>query len=493
MSKKISRRSFVDKTAKSAAAFTIVPSFAVSGLGHKAPSDKLNIAAIGIGGMGSSNLKQMEAENIVALCDVDWGYSAPVFERYSNAKQYWDWRKMFDEISDEFDAVLVATADHTHAIIASHAMTLGKHVYVQKPLTHSIYESRLLSRLADKYKVATSMGNQGSSGDGVREICAWIWNGEVGEIKKVDTWTNRPIWPQGLNKPEKIDDIPETLNWDLFIGTAKMRDFNAIYTPWNWRGWWDFGTGAFGDMACHIMHPAFAALNLGYPSTVNGSSSMLLNDCAPTSQMVTMTFPERKGMGMYDSFGELDLTWYDGGLTPPIPEGWPEGKSMNMFGGGVMFHGSEDTLVAGCYGRAPFFLSGKKPEVKTDLRVVENSHEEDWIRACKESPENRVPTKSAFNEAGPFNEIVLMGVLAVRLQGLNKILEWDGENMMFTNISDSDEVRFVESDNFAMVDGKPKFDRKMTDRLNAKELAEELIKHTYRDGWSLPDMPVKTS
>ena len=253
----VSRRAFLGTTAAAAAGFTIVPRHAVAGLGHKAPSDKLNIAGVGIGGMGFANLKNLESENIVGLCDVDWKYSAPVFERYSGAKKYKDWRKMYDELGDSIDGVVVATADHTHAIVAAHAITMGKHVYVQKPLTHSVYESRLLTKLADKYKVATSMGNQGSSGEGVNLTTEWLANNEIGEVTKVEAFTDRPIWPQGLNTPERGDWVPETLDWDLFTGPAKMRPFNQVYHPWNWRGWWDYGTGALGDMACHILHPVF--------------------------------------------------------------------------------------------------------------------------------------------------------------------------------------------------------------------------------------------
>ena len=255
MSEKISRRDFLRKSAVGLAGLTVVPS-AVLGkaAGHTAPSDKLNIAAVGIGGMGAANLQNMETENIVALCDVDWKYAKNTFDRYPNAKRYWDYRKMLDEMGKDIDAVLVATADHTHCLIAADAITMGKHVYVQKPLTHTVYESRLLTKLAEKYGVATQMGNQGASGEGVRQVCDWIWNGEIGEVKRVDTFTDRPIWPQGLMRPEQVDEIPETLNWDLFVGPAPMRPYNKLYTPWNWRGWWDYGTGALGDMACHILH-----------------------------------------------------------------------------------------------------------------------------------------------------------------------------------------------------------------------------------------------
>ena len=249
--RKFTRRSFVGTTGAAIAGLTILPSNVVSGLGHRVPSDKLNIAGIGIGGMGATNLRNVAAsENIVALCDVDWGYSKRVFDAYPAAKRFWDFRKMYDEMGKSIDAVIIATADHTHALTAAHAMTMGKHVFLQKPLTHSVYESRLLTKLAAKHKVATSMGNQGSSAIGVDLVQEWIQNREIGEVTKVEAFTDRPIWPQGLNRPSKVDKVPKTLDWDLFLGPAPVRPYNAIYHPWNWRGWWDFGTGALGDMAC---------------------------------------------------------------------------------------------------------------------------------------------------------------------------------------------------------------------------------------------------
>ncbi|OFY67086.1 MAG: oxidoreductase [Bacteroidetes bacterium RBG_13_43_22] len=489
----MTRRSFIERTGAVAAGLTILPGSVISGFGHRAPSDKLNIAVVGIGGMGNSNLRAVKGtENIVALCDVDWGYSKKVFADNPDAKPYWDWRKMYDEMGKSIDAVIVATADHTHAIVAANAMVMGKNVYVQKPLTHSVYESRLLTKLAAKHKVATQMGNQGSSDEGVDLVVEWLQNGEIGDVKKVEAFTDRPIWPQGLNVP-KGEWVPETLNWDLFIGPTKMRPYNSLYTPWNWRGWWDFGTGALGDMACHILHPVFKGLKLQYPIKAQGSSTLLLTDCAPNAQMVKLTYPARvtpKNVKM--KLPEVEVTWYDGGLQPPKPAGWPAGKNMNDAGGGVLFHGTKDTLVCGCYGRNPWLISGRKPEVpKTERRVeraVMGGHEMDWVRACKESPESRVETKSNFSEAGPFNEMVVMGVLAVRLQGLNRELEWNGEKMVFTNIGADDKVRLTISDNFTIVDGDPKFNRPNL-TINAGEFASEMIKHTYRESWSLPDMP----
>ena len=294
MANKISRRDFLRKSGIGLAAMTVVPNVVLGkSHGHTAPSDKLNIAGVGVGGRGAGVLKSLESQNIVALCDTDWKYAKNTFDRYPGARRFWDYRTMFDQMGNSIDAVMVATADHTHCLIASEAITMGKHVYCEKPLTHSVYESRLLTKLADKYDVATQMGNQGASGDGVRKVCDWIWNGEIGEVTRVDCFTDRPIWPQGLMRPEQVDPIPNTLNWDLFIGPAKMRPYNKIYQPWNWRGWWDFGTGALGDMACHIMHPIFKGLKLGYPIHASGSSTSLLTDCAPNAQIVKYVFPER--------------------------------------------------------------------------------------------------------------------------------------------------------------------------------------------------------
>ena len=376
-------------------------------------------------------LDDLKEENIVALCDTDWNYAKGTFDRFSKAQRFWDWREMYDKIANQIDAVMCATPDHTHALVAANAMELGKHVYCEKPLTHTVYESRLLTKLAAKNGVATQMGNQGSSGEGVQKVCDWIWNGEIGEVTRVDAFTDRPIWPQGLMRPSQVDPIPETLNWDLFLGSAPYRPYNKIYQPWNWRGWWDFGTGALGDMACHILHPVFKALQLGYPTKVQGSSTALLTDCAPQAQMVTYVFPER-GKKDKVKLPEVTVTWYDGGLTPPRP-----------------------------------------------------------VRACKEDKATRVKSNSDFSEAGPFNEMVVMGVLGVRLQSLNKTLEWDGANMRFTNIGDDETLRIMIEDGFSVHDGHPTFNKTYTDPINAKQFAEEMIKHNYRKGWDtlLPAMP----
>ena len=493
----MNRRKFISGSIAAAATVSIVPRHVLGGVGYKAPSDTLNIAGIGVGGMGNANLKHLESQNIVALCDVDWKYAKHVFDHFPKAKRYWDWRKMYDEMKDDIDAVVIATADHTHAIIAAHAITLGKHVYLQKPLTHTVYESRLLTKLAKKYKVATQMGNQGASGAGVFEVVEAIKAGALGEVTRVESFTDRPIWPQGQNTPQRGDWVPDTLNWDLFTGPAKMRPFNHIYHPWNWRGWWDYGTGALGDMACHILHPVFEGLKLGYPIKAQGSSTLLLRDSAPTAQAVKMTFPARGKFGK-TKLPEVDVYWYDGGIKPMLPENWPAGKNPNKSGGGTFFYGTKDILHVGCYGVRPELLSGKPLPKKISKSWVEEgtgkswgdgAHEMDWVRACKESPESRKPTTSDFAEAGPFNEMVVMGVLAVRLQSLNKELDWDGENMKFTNLSPNEKIKTVIRDGFEIHDGHPTFDKTWTEPVPATEYAAELVKHTYREGWSLPDMP----
>ncbi|GHT16410.1 dehydrogenase [Bacteroidia bacterium] len=491
MEKDLSRREFLKKGTMAGVSLAVLPNVVFGqslGGGHVAPSDKLNILGVGVGGRGSAVLKELKDQNIIGLCDVDWKYADGTFKHYPKAERFKDYRKMFEKLGKEADAVVVATADHTHAIVAADAITMDKGVYVEKPLTHSVYEARLLTRLAAKHKVATQMGNQGASDEGVRQTCEWIWNGEIGEITKVEAFTDRPIWPQGLPVPEKADKIAPTLDWDLFIGPAQKRAYNAIYTPWNWRGWWDFGTGALGDMACHILHPVFKALKLGYPTKVQGSSTLLLTDCAPNAQMVKYIFPARDNMPRV-ALPEVEVTWYDGGLQPPRPAGVPANKNLNDSGGGVIFHGTKDTLICGCYGVRPWLVSGRKPTSPKVLREVPLKHYMDWVRACKETPANRTETASAFAEAGPFAEMVVMGVMAVRLQALNQELHWDGENMRFTNIPADATIKTVIKDGFQIKDGHPTFNKTMTDPVNALAFANEMIKHTYHNGWNLPAMP----
>ena len=501
MEKDMSRRSFLKTGTTAAIGLSMVPGaiFGAKKDSKKkkaAKKDKIKLLGVGIGGRGASVLRGLVKTGkveIIGLCDVDWKYAGHVFEEHEknfpNLKRYNDYKKMYAELLDQADAVMCATADHTHAIICAEAIAAGKHVYCEKPLTHTVYESRLHTKLAAKHRVATQMGNQGASGEGVRKICNWIWNGEIGEIKKVETFTDRPIWPQGLERPEETPAVPSTLNWDAFIGPAPMRPYNPIYTPWNFRGWWDFGTGALGDMACHILHPVFKALNLKYPTKVQGTSTLLLSESCPNAEYIKYTFPARDNMPKV-AMPEVEVYWYDGGLMPERPVQLPNGKNLNVSGGAAIFYGTKDILICGCYGVDPYLLSGRNPEVPNLCREVENNdHQADWVRACLEDPDERIPSESDFQFAGPFNEMVVMGVNAVRLQGLNQELEWDGEKMEFTNIPADAVVKSVIKDGFSIKDGHPTFNKTWTEPVNARKFAAELVRHTYREGWVLPEMP----
>lgn len=483
----MSRHNFLKNAGAMAAGFTILPSQVVSGLGHKAPSDKLNIAGIGVGGMGRANLNNLKSENIVALCDVDWEYAAKTFNDFPKAQVFEDYRRMFDKMGDQIDAVVIATPDHTHYVSAAEAMRRGKHVYLQKPLTHSVYESRKLTEIARETGVVTQMGNQGNSGEGIRKICEWIWNGEIGEVEEVHAWTNRPIWPQGLERPTETPSVPPTLNWDLFVGPAPWRPYHPSYTPWNWRAWWDYGTGALGDMGCHIVDPVFKALQLGHPDTIEGSSTQVNTESAPLAEKVIYQFPRRPKKQKVN-MPPVEFTWYDGGLMPERPEGIPEGKTLGDNGGGAMFVGSKGTLICSTYARNPYIIGREDnpPEVPKQLRRVKNGmagHEMDWVRACKEPADDRTMPSSNFEYAGPLNEVVVMGNLAVRLQDLKRTLQWDGVNMEITNIGEEEEIRIVTTDKFEVVNGDPKFQTSY-DTINAQKAAKRYIRRPYRKGWS---------
>jgi predicted dehydrogenase len=486
--KGVSRQEFLKTMGTISAGFTILPSSLASGYGHGTSSDKLNIAGIGVGGIGRTNLNNMSSENIVALCDVDFDYAAQTFNDFPDAQIFEDYRRMFDEMGDEIDAVVIATPDHTHYVTAAEAMRRGKHVYVQKPLTHSVYESRRLTEIARGTGVVTQMGNQGNSADGIRKICEWIWNGEIGTVEEVHAWTNRPIWPQGLERPSETPSTPPTLNWDLFVGPAPWRPYHSSYTPWNWRAWWDYGTGALGDMGCHIVDPVFKALQLGQPKTIEGSSTQVNTESAPLAEKVTYQFPRRPKKGKVE-MPPVEFTWYDGGLMPDRPEELSDGKTMGDNGGGAMFIGSEGTLICSTYALNPYIIGRKDnpPQVAEEFRripeAMNGGHEMDWVRACKEPESDRILPSSNFEYAGPLSEVVLMGNLAVRLQDLKRTLQWDGENMEITNIDQNDEIRVVTSDSFEVVNGDPRFDTSY-DTINAREAAKRYIKRSYRKGWS---------
>ena len=483
------RREFIKNVSAASLAFTVVPSMAVSGLGHIAPSDKLNIAGIGIGGKGKVNLKNMVGQNIVALCDCDYAYADPVFKTYPKAKKYKDFRKMLDKRKD-IDAVVIATPDHTHALCAAAAMELGKHVYLQKPLTHSIWESRYLAKLAESTGLVTQMGNEGHSSDTVYEVAEVVQSGCLGTIREAHVWTNRPIWRQGMPAPLKEVAVPDTLDWDLFIGPAKMRAYSPEYHPWIWRGWWDYGTGALGDMGCHLLDVPNYALKLGHPDAFQASSSLVNTESAPVASKVSYRFPARENLPHCD-LPELELTWYDGGFMPARPYDLPFDAPMNP-GGGFMFIGTEATLIAESYGSNwKTYKNGKefKPETRIELgRIPDNElgggrHEMHFVDCCK----NGGTPASSFEYAGPFNEMVVMGNLAVRLQSLQKTLKWDGENMKVTNIGADEKIKTAKLFPYTsdIISRQVDNQSRKWEEQNALEMCNEWIKHEYKNGWTL--------
>jgi len=440
----VPRRTFLTTAATATAGFTIVPRHVLGRQATPAPSDKLNIAAVGVGGMGGSNLERCETENIVALCDVDYAKAAEVFERYPDAKRYKDFRVMFEE-QDDIDAVIVATPDHTHAVVAMAAMAKKKHVYVQKPLTHSVSEARLLTETARTHGVVTQMGNQGHSGEGIRLLCEWVWDGAIGPIREAHAWTNRPVWPSGveLDRPKETPPVPPELDWDLWLGPARERPYHPAYHPAKWRAWWDFGTGSLGDMACHIVDPLFWALKLKYPVSVEAQTSQfwpaffekaeVKNEAFPRSTIVRYRFPAREDMP------DCSLTWWDGGLMPARPKDLEPGRRMGDLDGGILLIGDHGAILGNCYGESPRLVPEKamrryRPPRQTLERIPlgPDGHEQDWIRACKGGQ----PASSNFDYSGPLSETVLMGNLAVRFPG--RELLWDGEAMKVTNDADAD-------------------------------------------------------
>lgn len=483
----VSRRRFLGQAAAATAAFTIVPGHVIAGMGHTPPGDKLNIAGIGIGGKGKYNLRNMAGQNIVALCDVDWDYAGPVFDEYPRARKYRDYRVMLEKQKD-IDACMIATPDHTHAIPAMMAMQMGKHVYVQKPLTHSVWESRQLAMAARKYRVATQMGNEGHSSDEVMELAEMIQSGLIGDIREIHTWSDRPIWPQGLRRPVATPEVPETLSWDLFLGPAPERPYHPDYTPWDWRAWWDYGTGALGDMGCHILDTVFYSMNLKYPVKVHASSTEVNMESAPHASRVHFVFPERNALPNL-SMPEVEVTWHDGGLLPERPEELPDGKEI--WPGGNLFIGEKGKILCSTYAREVIVLpegltysgSGQVHKRIPDHPLGGGRHEMEWVEACKTSPESREGPSSNFDYAGPLTEMVVMGNLAVRAQSLHRILEWKGEEMEFTNIGENEEMEVLATDFDTLIEEKNRYGTRRIS-VPAREMVSKWVKHEYREGWS---------
>ncbi len=484
----ISRRTILKTGSLVTGGFMIVPRH-VLGKGYTAPSDKLSLAAIGSGGKGRSdiiNAWNKGSENVVALCDVDRERAGETLKKFPKARFYADFRVMLDELGSELDAVTISTPDHTHAVAAMAAMDLGLHIYVQKPLTHNIYEARMLTEKAREQSIVSQMGNQGASNPGQEQMIKWFDEGVIGKVHEAQIWTNRPVWPQGIPLPKESSPLPETMtahDWDLFIGPASMVDYHPLYHPFKWRGWWNFGTGALGDMGCHLIDPAFRVLRLGYPLEVECSvGQVFLQDwvaehipegCPPSSR-VQLKFPANE----YND-SQVLMSWHDGGLRPFHPQIIPPSDPIgdDDSANGVILIGEKGVMTCGTYGVNPriYLNSGEKITMPKNFSgsnehadKPEYGHHIHWAKACKAgfgSPEHQALT-SSFDYAGPLTETVLMGNLAIRsyslasdkkdrrgrhtFEGRKKLL-WDGHKMTITNF----------------------------------DPANQFVRRAYRDGWKL--------
>ncbi|TKD67251.1 Gfo/Idh/MocA family protein [Flavobacterium sp. ASW18X] len=459
------RRNFVKNAAAGTAAFTIVPSF-VLGKNHVPPSDTLYVSAFGVGGRGAGVIEGLHNTGkvkFVSFCDVDDRAAANTYKNFPDVTTYKDFRTVYDKHLKDMDAVMVATPDHTHATIALPFMKAKKHAYVEKPLAHNIYEARLMTKVARDNNVITQMGNQGASSDGSRVAREWVESGIIGKVHTIDCWTNRPVWPQGVAVPNTKERIPKELDWDLWLGPAAMRDYNSRYLPFKWRGWWDFGTGALGDMGCHIMETPFSVLDLGYPTEAEASCTTVwvgdfveadYSPSCPPSSKIHLKFE-------HDYHGDIQLNWYDGGIKPDLPDELKDGETIGNGDGGTIMYGEKGIIVADTYSQnarlLPSDLMGfyqqptpKYPRVTNGI----NGHIQNFVEGCLTG----VETSSNFEKAGKLTETVLMGNLAVRAYQYKKLkagkkvgdwdpyryegrrkLHWDGANMRITNYEKANE------------------------------------------------------
>jgi predicted dehydrogenase len=428
--KKVTRRGFLG-AATAAGVFTIAPRHVLGGPKHKAPSDRLNIAGIGIGGKGGGDLAAVESENIVALCDVDLDYATRIIKKYPKARVYQDYRRLLDEGKD-IDGVMVATPDHTHAVISLAAMNADKHIFCQKPMAHDVYEARLLAKTAKETGLATQMGIQGHSKEGSRLICEWIWDGAIGEIHEVDVWCSLTYYPWGHEgwsspwggkRPTETPPVPPKLAWDLWLGPAPTRAYHPAYHPKIWRCWWDYGSGMMGDRGVHTLDPVFWAMKLDAPKTIEATSTGLNPDTHPLASIVTYEFDARADMP------PVTIKWFDG-IVPPRPEGVANDVDLGDNQGGIVFKGTKGMLTCGRYGGNPRLLPEQlmkeyKRPPQTIPRIA-HPHAVGWVKACKGGP----PAMAEFGYAGPLNEMCCLGNVAKRVEGR---LEWDAENLRVTN------------------------------------------------------------
>ena len=427
----IKRRHFLKAAGASATAFTILKAGSARAY---AANDKLNVACIGAGGRAGSNIRGTESQNIVALCDVDWQRAAESFEKLPNAKRYRDYRVMLSEMESEIDAVIVSTPDHHHFHASMAAIRLGKHVYCEKPLTHSIWEARELAKAAREAGVATQMGNQAQAAKDTRTVQEYVMDNAIGPIREAHIWTDRPsrglhgeYWPQGVPRPTDTPAVPGTMAWDFWIGPAPMRPYHPSYAPFNWRGWWDFGTGALGDMGCHYFDPVYRALQLEAPTSVEAVSTRVNDESYPLGSVVTFHFAARGDMP------PVKVQWHDGGLRPPRPDVLQEGTVMAA--NGVMLVGDDGVILTDWDNGWHMFPESRAREYGAPPKVLARSpgHHEEWILACKGGPK----AGSNFDWAGPLTEGVLLGNVALRAQLRDdltqKKLLWDSEEMAFTN------------------------------------------------------------
>ena len=445
---KTSRRGFL-AAAAAGSVFTLVPRYAVAASGETPPSERLNIAGIGVGGMGGNNIENCAKQNnIVALCDVDPTYAAKTFAKYPNAKVYKDYRKMLDEQKD-IDGIVIATPDHTHAVIAAACMKAGKNVYCQKPLTHDVYEARQLARIARETGVVTQMGIQGHSMEGLRLIAEWIWDGAIGEVKAVDAWCSLSYYPYGhaswsskwSDRPADTPAPPEGMDWEMWLGPAPARPYHPAYHPMVWRCWWDFGCGMMGDRGVHTLDCVYTALKLDAPESIEASVLGGNAETHPIAALVAFRF------GARGNLPPIAINWLEG-LEPPRPAELEEGRQLPAEGG-VLFRGETGTIMCGVYGDSPRLvpetaMQAYKQPAKSIPRV-EGAHEDDWMRAIR----NKSKAGADFAYAGPLTEFALLGNLARRFPG--KLLRWDAENLAVTSLPE----------------------------------ANDWVRRPYREGWSL--------